>query len=269
MVRFFGGAVMLAQTKSTWRSYPPIPAREDCTICQGTGWELMPSSGFSRARRCPCAALTRAVKLKEQIRIPQRYERCTLESYQPRNLSQTHALAEAWKFVERFPQLERGLIFVGGHGVGKTHLVVGIALELVQRFQEDILFVDFQSLPGLRRSLGRPDEGAQAAMFRPRDVSLLILDNMGAGSNCDGHYESALQIIQARMRAKRLTLCTSFGAVETAPSQNGPGNPRGARRRGLSAELYQMHALLFGGFKILRMTGESYLRNEKSPFSLF
>jgi DNA replication protein DnaC len=165
--------------------------------------------------------------------------------------------------------LERGLILVGGHGVGKTHLVVGIALELVQRFREDILFVDFPSLSGLRRSLGRPVEAAESGILRPRDVSLLILDNMGVESTSATQYQTALQIIQARMRAKRPTLCTSYSAKETGASSGGSGKPAGARHGGPSAELCQMHALLFGGFKILRMTGESYMRNKPDSFSLF
>ena len=260
---------MLAQTKSTWRSYPPVPAREDCTICQGTGWELTPSSGSSRARRCPCVALTRAVKLKEQIRIPQRYEHCTLDSYQPQTLSQTHALAEAWRFAERFPQFERGLMFVGGHGVGKTHLSVGIALELVQRFQEDILFVDFQSLPGLRWSLGRSLAEGDPGAFRPRDVSLLILDNLGADSSSPNQYQAALQIIQARMRARKTTICTSAGLEELDAASNPRTRAADRIQARHYAEMRRMQALLFGRFKIARMTGEDYRKGEKSHLSLF
>jgi DNA replication protein DnaC len=229
----------------------------------------MPSSGSSRARRCPCVALTRAVKLKEQIRIPQRYEHCTLESYQPQTLSQTHALAEAWRFAERFPQIERGLIFVGGHGVGKTHLAVGIALELVQRFQEDILFVDFQSLPGLRWSLGRAAAEGDPGAFRPRDISLLIIDNLGADSSSPNQYQAALQIIQARLRARKTAICTSAGLEELDAASNARTRTADRIQGRFYSELCQMHALLFGGFKIVRMTGENYRKMEKSHFSLF
>jgi DNA replication protein DnaC len=260
---------MLAQPKSTWRNYPPVPAREDCSICQGTGWELVSSSGSSRARRCPCVALTRVVKLKEQIRIPQRYEHCTLESYQPRTLSQTHALAEAWKFAERFPQVERGLIFVGGHGVGKTHLAVGIVLELVQRFHEDILYVDFQSLPGLRWSFGHSSADGHCGAIRPREISLLVLDNLGSDFSSADQFQAALQVIQARMRARKTTICTSAGLEDLEPSPNAPSKTADTRRRAFRPALCQMHALLFGGFKILRMTGEDYREKNAGHFSLF
>jgi DNA replication protein DnaC len=260
---------MLAQRKSTWRSYPPVPAREDCTICQGTGWELTPSSGSSRARRCPCVALTRAVKLRDLIRLPQRYEHCALERYRPQTLSQTHALAEAWKFAERFPQIERGLIFVGGQGVGKTHLAVGIALELLQRFQEDSLFVDFQSLPGLRWSVGGSAAEGDPGTVRLSAVSLLIVDNLGADSSTRNQYQAALQIIQARMRARKPTLCTSAGLEELDAAPNIPAKSAGRIRSAFFSEVCRMHALIFGGFKIVRMTGENYRKMESSHSSLF
>ena len=86
-------------TKHTWRASPPLLAREERTVCNGMGWELLPISGFSRARRCPCSALSRMVNLKERARMPQRYEHCLLDSFLSGNSSQTRALIEARKFA--------------------------------------------------------------------------------------------------------------------------------------------------------------------------
>jgi DNA replication protein DnaC len=260
---------MLAQTRSTWRAYPPVAAREDCSICQGTGWELVGSSRPLRARRCGCVALARTIKLKEQIRIPRQYESCTLESYRPRSLSQTHALAEAWKFAERFPGVERGMIFVGGPCVGKTHLAVGIMLELARRFQEDILFVDFRSLPGLSWSFGGNGRNGSVDPARLKTVSLLLLDDFGAGSATPNQYQAAFQIVQARLRARKPTICTSVRLEGL-----GGGAQAGLETQGKSngtpcSILLQANALLLGGFKIVLMSGEDYRRRNRSASALF
>ncbi len=245
---------MLSQTKSTWRVFPPIPAREDCSICQGTGWELMRAGGASTARRCPCVALTRTARLKDQIGIPERYRHCTLENYHPGTLAQTRALAEAWRFVECFPNVDRGLIFVGGSGTGKTHLAVGIVLELAERFYEDSFFTDFRSLPGLHFSLGGTIVGGNPSGSRVRTVSLLALDNFGAGRATDNQYRAALRILHARMRARRPTLCTSPGPVVLDGAESRGPYP-GTVCSASNCVIDQARAFILGGFKIVLMDG--------------
>jgi DNA replication protein DnaC len=139
----------------------------------------------------------------------------------------------------------------------------------VQRFQEDILFVDFQSLPGLHWSLGRSAGEGDPGTVRLRDISLMILDNLGAESSSRNQYQTALQIIQARMRARKTTICTSAGLQELDSDSNPQAKTVAGSRDSFYSEVCQMHALLFGGFKIVRMTGENYRKKEKSNFSLF
>ena len=249
---------MLGQTKSSWRFFPPSLAQENCSICQGTGWEMVHSEGSATARRCPCVALSRTARLRYQIRIPDRSRHCTLENYHPATLAQMRGLAEAWRFVESFPNAERGLIFVGGSGLGKTHLAVGIVMELAERFQEDSLFADFRSLPDTLWSLGGSGGSGSPAGARLRTVSLLVLDNFGPGMATDNHHVAALRILHARLRARRPTLCTG-------PGLNGDNTVSVDRlaHTGRSAA-QQVQALLMGGFKIVSLE-DSQSRHRK-PF---
>ncbi len=233
---------MLGQTKSAWRPFPPIPARDGCSLCGGTGWELVSSNGSATARRCPCVALTRAARLTDRIRIPERHRECTLESYRPVTVAQTRGLAEAWRFVEHFPDVERGIVLLGGAGTGKTHLAVGVLLELADRFHEDTLFVDFRSMPGLHWSLGGAPVTGDPTGSKMRTVSLLVLDNFGPGHATESQYSAAIHILHARMRGRRPTICTAR-SLESSDA----ATPH---------VIHQAHALLLGAFKVVALTGE-------------
>ena len=59
-------------------------AREDCALCKGTGWKMVPrKEGVvgQMAVACECGMEERAEKLMERARVPKRYEHCDFESY--------------------------------------------------------------------------------------------------------------------------------------------------------------------------------------------
>jgi DNA replication protein DnaC len=64
----------------------------------------------------------------EAARIPRRYEECSLGNYQPanNNSSQLQGFNYAYRLVREYPSVDRGLLFMGTCGVGKTHLSVAI-----------------------------------------------------------------------------------------------------------------------------------------------
>ena len=199
------GWIMNLDVKSTWRPTPPVSARLDCSACHGTGWELLPGPGAGFARRCQCRIQFNFEQMEGRVRIPPRYAHCTLESFIPQNFSQVRALAEAHRFADRFPDSGRGLFLVGAPGVGKTHLAVGIAAELVQRFQDDVLFVDFSALmhgrPGAARDLGFD-------WARLRSVSLLLLDNFGSLVPSQDSLAITEELLRFRGEASKATLFT-------------------------------------------------------------
>ncbi len=189
---------MYSTAGSAWRPVPPIPAREGCTICHGTGWELMRSSNVTRARRCSCHALWHLVEIKDRVGIPRRYEHCALDNFSPLNLSQVRALAAARKFSDNSLSTGRQLFLAGTEGVGKTHLAVGILKELLPRFVDSASFVDFPNL----------FDGVFCDWPRLRRTRLLVLDGFGQIRPSGEHLKASQELLEARLGSGRLTILT-------------------------------------------------------------
>jgi DNA replication protein DnaC len=107
--------------------------------------EVVPGKG---ARRCRCRTQGTQKKLLEAAHIPRRYEECSLSNYQPtaNNGSQLRAFNYAYRLVREYPSVDRGLLFMGTCGIGKTHLSVAILRELMEKKGVSCLFYEFESL---------------------------------------------------------------------------------------------------------------------------
>jgi len=79
-----------------------------CSRCYGTGMEIVAGKG---ARRCECRKQDDRAKLIEAARIPRRYLGCSLSNYHPApdNSSQLQAFNYAFKLVDEYPAVGRGL----------------------------------------------------------------------------------------------------------------------------------------------------------------
>ncbi len=199
---------MLSRAGSTWRPSPPPMCREDCTICKGTGWELAAEGNVSRARPCSCRALDRLIRMKDRVRIPQRYEHCTLANYQPLNFSQTRALSEIRRLVQRCPCAGRDIFLAGGPGVGKTHLAVGALREIIPKFPDDALFMDFIELS---RAIGSGPSTAspnQSVWERLLLAPVLILDNFGMSAPRRDVVALVVRLLSERWKGQRITIFT-------------------------------------------------------------
>ena len=82
--------------------------------------------GVERLTRCDCWRSVVIQKNLADARIPPKFARAELSTYKPDTDSQRDALRLAKKFVESFPVEQKGLVFHGPTGVGKTHLAIGL-----------------------------------------------------------------------------------------------------------------------------------------------
>src|SRR5437867_7832853 len=117
---------------------------EVCPQCLGSGWYRDEGSGS--VRRCSCTEVRRIERLISEARIPKRYEYCDLESYKPNNPSQAKAKTDVARFLEKYPSVDMGLLFLGPCGVGKTHLAVALLRHEISRKGDRGIFYDFRDL---------------------------------------------------------------------------------------------------------------------------
>jgi DNA replication protein DnaC len=223
-----------------------------CSFCFGTGMEVVPGKG---ARRCRCRAEDAQKKLLEAAHIPRRYEQCSLSNYQPatNNSSQLRAFNYAYRLAHEYPSVDRGLLFMGTCGVGKTHLSVAVLRELIEQKGAPYLFYEFGSLlKEIQNSYNPVSQTSELAVLLPViEAEVLVLDELGATKPTDWVRDAMMQVIGARYNDRKLTIfTTNYTDTRRQPSEETLEDRIGARLR---SRLYEM-------CKTVVIEGEDYRR---------
>lgn len=146
-------------------------------------------------------------------RIPPRYASCTLDGFElwnPGDPTLRRARDRAREFVEEYPAVEKGLLFVGGAGTGKTHLATAVLRELVDRKGVTGLYVDMLDLiQQLQMSIESASVTREAILAPVVQAEVLVLDELGAGKVSPWVMDLIYYIINTRYMRRRVTLCTS------------------------------------------------------------
>ena len=187
-----------------------LPKTENTGVCEecfGTGTKLDPVKG---AIPCPCRRPDRFKKLLTAARIPPRYAKCSFETFKSApGTSQDNALLLAQKLVNEFPG-DRGLLFMGPAGVGKTHLAVAIIRGLIEKGFAGI-FCEFGSLlKEIQESYNPISKSSELKVLAPiYQTDVLVLDELGATSPTDWVRDTMYQIINKRYNDQKLTIFTT------------------------------------------------------------
>jgi len=225
---------------------------EICSLCYGTGMEVVAGKG---ARRCYCRTLDMQSKLLEAAHISRRYKECSLSNYDPakNNSSQLLAFNYAYRLVREYPAIERGVLFMGTVGVGKTHLSVAILRGLIER-GVPCLFYEFGSLlREIQCSYNSLAQISEMNVLSPiYEAEVLVLDELGASKPTDWARETMTQIIGTRYNEKKLTiLTTNYLDQRSSPAHETLEDRIGVRLR---SRLYEM-------CKTVIIEGEDYRRH--------
>jgi DNA replication protein DnaC len=149
----------------------------------------------------------------EAARIPRRYEECSLGNYQPANNngSQLQAFNYAYRLVREYPSVDRGLLFMGTCGVGKTHLSVAILHELMEKKGVSCLFYEFGSLlKEIQNSYNPVSQTSELKVLtRIIQAEVLVLDELGASKPTDWVRDTMMHVINTRYNDRKLTIFTT------------------------------------------------------------
>ena len=195
---------------------------EVCSICDGSGLEIVQENGRQVARPCKCRIERRSARMLERARIPKRYQHCTLDSYESGFRGADKSLKSARMMVQRFVEgypVEtdgKGLLLTGDIGVGKTHVAVGLLKELIVKRGVSGLFYDYRELlKEVQNSYNREVAATELGILRPVfEAEVLVLDELGAAKPTDWVWDTVAQILNSRYNERRTTIITTNYANE-------------------------------------------------------
>jgi len=207
------------------------------------------------ARRCRCRTEGQQAKLIESARIPRRYERCSFANYHPvsGNGTQLQAFNYAFKLADEYPAVDRGLLFMGSVGTGKTHLSTAILRGLIEK-GIPCLFYEFGALlKEIQNSYNPVSRDSELSVLAPvYETDVLVLDELGAVKPTDWVRDTMMQIINTRYNDRKLTIfTTNYTDSRRQPSEETLEERTGARLR---SRLYEM-------CKTVMVEGEDYRRS--------
>ncbi len=189
-------------------------ALENCTLCRGTGWRLVPrpdGAAGSVAVACDCGMQDRAGRVMERARIPKRYEHCDFESYvtdladgrtytpqQAESLKRAKMYAQS--FVRDYPGSDQaGILFVGNSGVGKTHLAIAALKELLNRGHSGYFCEYGALLREIQQSYRNETEATESRLLAPiLSVEVLVIDDLGCIKPSDWVRDTVGYILNTR-----------------------------------------------------------------------
>jgi DNA replication protein DnaC len=224
---------------------------EVCKDCFGTGTKVDPVKG---ALPCPCRRPDRSRKLLTAARIPRRYSGCSFESFETEpGTSRDNAMRYAQVLANEYPAVERGLLFMGPAGIGKTHLAVAIIRTLIDKGFAGI-FCEFGSLlKEIQDSYNPISKSSELKVLAPvYQADVLVLDELGATVPTEWVRDTMYQIINKRYNDNKLTIFTTNYLDERRSDKDQVLEDRISSR--LRSRLYEMCT------KVV-MEGEDYRRH--------
>lgn len=180
---------------------------DPCPNCSGTGWELVEGKGV---RPCNCKITARVDLLLAQAKIPTRFKDCTFETFDSYCPSLARALMTARRFVDEYPNVDVGLLYLGSCGVGKTHLAIAALKSLIEKGIPG-LFYDFRDLlKEIQDSYNPNTRTSELKILSPVfETDVLVLDELGASKPTEWVQETMTHIINKRYLDKKITIFTS------------------------------------------------------------
>ena len=170
-----------------------------------------PPEGRKLARPCACRATELQRGKLEAAGIPERYGNCTIGNFNAKGAELAKAKRTAQEFVDRFPFVDAGILFIGPSGLGKTHLACAILSELVSTKGVRGLYADSSSLLNRVATSFRPDaEVSRDAVLSPfANAELIVLDEIGATPPHPWVQDVLYDLLNTRYNRKKITIVTT------------------------------------------------------------
>lgn len=192
----------------------PTPVPLTCPHCNGSGWVPV-ATDSNDIEPCTCQGDQRRRTRIAAAQIPRRYYHCRIANFHDRNSAVLmSAKRKVQEFVDVWPSQRdgRGLLLMGGCGVGKTHLAVAALLEIIQCGKPGrMLFSNFQDLiQSIQASFDNDQVPSKSELLQPLiDADLLVLDELGSQKPSLFVHDILYYVINTRYNDERTTVFTT------------------------------------------------------------
>jgi DNA replication protein DnaC len=187
----------------------------DCPICRDAGFVRMDvpvgHKNFGRLIPCECTIRKREESQAEELRRLSNLDALadlTFANFDP----EIEGVEEAYRAAKAYAADLHGWIFFhGGCGVGKTHLAVAIAREVMEQERLSVYFAVVPDLLDQLRASFDPSAGIgyEDRFQQIRSAHLLILDDLGTEATSAWAREKLYQLLNQRYIEQRPTVVTS------------------------------------------------------------
>lgn len=229
-----------------------------CKKCNGTGWIIIEGKGADNARPCNCKKEESDYIKGQKGNIPRRFLASGLNFvFSKDNItseSQKMANSISKQFVSEYPAWDKGLLFQGSVGLGKTSLLCAIGFELIKK-NVDVYYIDWNDLTrimGSGEDAGSRDYGKISQLLNKlTNVELLLFDELGASKISPWVFDNIYYLINKRYNNKLITLFATNFLDEVIDNRNTLTDRVGDRIR---SRLYEMT-------KTVKIKGTDYRHN--------
>ena len=183
-----------------------------CEKCDETGFIFeRDDQGREHAKPCDCSLLKKKIALFNNAQIPGQFYDATFRNFDVLgDPSLEEALRTASFLVRQYQQGNwKGLLFMGGVGVGKTRLVSTILRDFTLNHGIPGLFKEFSSL--LSEIKTGYDKGLSESrvLEKINSVEILVVDELGKGRKSDWEINILDSIISNRYNMRKTTIFTT------------------------------------------------------------
>lgn len=219
---------------------PPLVKQAEClkhgpfqSLCHlGNIWLGCPACAAAEreADRLRDEQQRRAVRVQEwearmgRAGIPERFRDRTLDSYVVSHAGQQMALDFAQAYADDFARVRktgRSAIFMGNFGTGKTHLAVGIGLQVMREHKASVLFATAGRMVRMvkdswARNSGVTESDVVAQMVFP---DLLIVDEVGVQQGTEFERNVMFDVLNERYEQRKPSLLLTNHTIEDLSSK--------------------------------------------------